>query len=304
MRQLSALAGVSTRTLYDLFAEGKQECLLSTYDAAMRRLARRVALAYISEHRWERRLARAVDAFACEVRDEPAVARLVLVEVFAAGPGALERMEHAHSLFEGMINLSFRQTAAGEPPPLVVKGVVAGLARVARARLLDGRAVELPGVHRGAAGVGAVLPLAGCCRGPKPWERWRADRARGRQRSRARGRERAHPGRCGQSRRTVRVFRAQPGEDRGRGGPPTQALPRALQERAAMFHGGIRAADQPRAGPCGGGRGARRELARRCAPCGVRAVPVSGGRSERRAAGVYRGAGARSGTGCARERAS
>jgi AcrR family transcriptional regulator len=144
VRQLSALAGVSTRTLYDLFADGKQECLLSTYDAAMRRMARRVALAYISEHRWERRLARAVDAFACEVRDEPAVARLVLVEVFAAGPGALERMEHAHSLFEGMINLSFRQTAAGEPPPLVVKGVVAGLARVARARLLDGRAVELP----------------------------------------------------------------------------------------------------------------------------------------------------------------
>jgi AcrR family transcriptional regulator len=144
VRQLSALAGVSTRTLYDLFADGKRECMLSAYDAAMRRMARRVALAYVSEDHWERRLARALDAFACEVRDQPAAARLVLVEVFAVGPGALERMERAHRLFEGMVNLSFSQTAGGTPPPLVVKGVVAGVARVARARLLDGRAAELP----------------------------------------------------------------------------------------------------------------------------------------------------------------
>jgi AcrR family transcriptional regulator len=144
VRQLSALAGVSTRTLYDLFSDGKEECLLSAYDAAMRRMARRVALAYLSERHRERRLARALEAFVGEVRDEPAAARLVLVEVFAAGSGALERMEHAHRLFEGMINLSFSQTAGRAPPPLVVKGVVAGIAHVARARLLDGRAAEPP----------------------------------------------------------------------------------------------------------------------------------------------------------------
>lgn len=145
MRQLSALAGVSTRTLYDLFSAGKQECFFSAYDAATRRMARRVAVAYISERDRERRLARALEAFACEVCDEPQAARLVLVEVLAAGPAALERMERAQRLFEGMVDLSFRQTAGGvATPPLLVKGVVAGGARAARARLLAGRERELP----------------------------------------------------------------------------------------------------------------------------------------------------------------
>jgi AcrR family transcriptional regulator len=145
VRQLSALAGVSTRTLYELFSAGKQECFFSAYDAAIRRMARRVAVAYISERDRERRLARALEAFACEVRDEPQAARLILLEVFAAGPAALERMEYAQRLFEGMVALSFRQTAGGlATPPLLVKGVVAGGARVARVHLLAGRERELP----------------------------------------------------------------------------------------------------------------------------------------------------------------
>jgi AcrR family transcriptional regulator len=145
VRQLSALAGVSTRTLYELFADGKRECFFSAYDTAMRGIARRVALAYISERHWERRLPRALEAFLCAVSEDPSAARLVLVEVFAAGPGALERMEHTHRLFEGMVDLNFRQTAGGAaPPPLVLKGVVAGVARVARVRLLDSATAELP----------------------------------------------------------------------------------------------------------------------------------------------------------------
>jgi AcrR family transcriptional regulator len=145
VRRLSALAGVSTRTLYDVFADGKRECLLSAYDAAMRRMARRIVLAYVSERQQERRLARGLEAFAHEVYEEPAVARLVLVEIFAAGPAALDRMEHTHRLFEGIVDLSFRQAPGGAvSPPLVVKGVVAGVARVARVRLLNDRAAELP----------------------------------------------------------------------------------------------------------------------------------------------------------------
>lgn len=145
VRQLSALAGVSTRTLYELFSAGKRECFFSAYDAAIRRMARRVAVAYISEPDPERGLALALEAFAREVCEEPHAASLVLVEVYAAGPEALERMEHAQRLFEGMANLSFRQSAGGvATPQLLVKGIVAGGARVARVRLLAGRERELP----------------------------------------------------------------------------------------------------------------------------------------------------------------
>jgi AcrR family transcriptional regulator len=144
VRQLSALAGVSTRTLYDLFSDGKEECLLSAYDAQMRHLARRVALAYVSEPHRARRFASALETFLSLVRDDPAAAQLMFVEVFAASSGALERAEHTQRLFEEMISLNLRQTAGGVPPPLVVKGVVAGIARVARMRVLEDRAGELP----------------------------------------------------------------------------------------------------------------------------------------------------------------
>ncbi len=144
VRRLSALAGVSTRTLYDLFSDGKEECLLSAYDTKMRQLARHVALAYVSEPYRTRRFASALETFLSMVRDDPAAAHLMFVEVFAASSGALERAEHTQRLFEEMINLNLRQTAGGVPPPLVVKGVVAGIARVARMRVLEGRAGELP----------------------------------------------------------------------------------------------------------------------------------------------------------------
>lgn len=143
VRELTALAGVSTRTLYELFADGKEECLLSAYDMAMHNIARRVALAYASGHDRERRLHSALQAFTQAVCDDPQAARLVLVEVFAAGPVALERMQHTHRLFESMINMSFRQTT-GAPPSRIVTGIVAGVANVARGRLLEGRQSELP----------------------------------------------------------------------------------------------------------------------------------------------------------------
>jgi AcrR family transcriptional regulator len=75
------------------------------------------------------------------------MARLVLVEAFAGGPAALERMRLAEALFQGMIDQSFAGAADPVPvPPLIVKGIVAGVHRVARAHLLAGRERELPGV--------------------------------------------------------------------------------------------------------------------------------------------------------------
>jgi AcrR family transcriptional regulator len=76
---------------------------------------------------------------------EPKAARLALVEAFGAGPAAIERMEHASGLFEAMVVTSFERAPDRlVPPPMVVKGIVAGVARVARVRLLDGRSAELP----------------------------------------------------------------------------------------------------------------------------------------------------------------
>lgn len=77
-------------------------------------------------------------AFADQITRSPEAARLALVEAFTAGAVAVERMQRTDLLFEALVvkNLSL---AEGAPrlPPLVVKGVVAGGGRLARARLLS-----------------------------------------------------------------------------------------------------------------------------------------------------------------------
>ena len=145
--ELARLAGVSKHTVYEHFPGGKQECFLSTYELIVRRSSRRVGAAQKDCRDWRERLHLAFCAWAGGIAREPKAARLALVEAFAGGPAALERMRRAEGLFEAMIDHSF----AGAPDgvvvaPLVVKGIVAGVHGVARARLLAGRAHELPGL--------------------------------------------------------------------------------------------------------------------------------------------------------------
>ena len=144
VRELVRLAGVAPRTFYEHFAD-TDECFLVTYDVVVARAARRIVEAQRLERDWRARLCRAFQAFVRELVREPKAARLALVEAFGAGPAAIERMEHANRLFEGMVATSFEHAPDRiVPPPIVVKGIVAGIARVARARLLAGRAHELP----------------------------------------------------------------------------------------------------------------------------------------------------------------
>ena len=92
------------------------------------------------ESEWCERLRLGFLAFAGQIAGSPESARLALVEVFAAGAAAVERMQRTNQLFEAMVakNLALAD-GSPRPPPLVVKGVVAGGSRVARARLLSGR---------------------------------------------------------------------------------------------------------------------------------------------------------------------
>jgi AcrR family transcriptional regulator len=146
MRGLSQLAGVSTRTIYKHF-EGASACFLSTYEMAVRRAACRIIASQRDERDWQKRLHLAFSAFAREVEREPQAARLVLVEAFAAGPLALEQMRRMEATFEAMIKESFAHAPDGiVVPPLVIKGIVAGIVRIARGHLMDGREAELPGL--------------------------------------------------------------------------------------------------------------------------------------------------------------
>lgn len=138
VRQLTKLAGVSTRTFYEHYA-GKHDCFLATYELVVHRTALHVMLAPRTARNREDGLRLAFRAFAADVAREPKAARFALVEALGAGPAAFERVHRARDLYAHMITMSFSR-APGDPVlhPLIAIGIASGVAEVMRASLLAG----------------------------------------------------------------------------------------------------------------------------------------------------------------------
>jgi AcrR family transcriptional regulator len=143
VEKLTSRARISKRDFYKLFA-GKEECFLAAYDIIVSHSVRGIVAAAEGEQEWRERLRLGVLAFADQITSSPEAARLALVEAFTAGAVAVERMQRTNRLFEGLVarNLALADDAP-RLPPLVVRGVVAGGSRLARARLLSGRPRQL-----------------------------------------------------------------------------------------------------------------------------------------------------------------
>jgi AcrR family transcriptional regulator len=90
VEHLLVQAGVSRRTFYELF-DDREDCFLAAYDEAMRRVLRVVTDAYLDGDVPERRIEAALEAFLELLASEPELARMCVVEVFAAGTRARER---------------------------------------------------------------------------------------------------------------------------------------------------------------------------------------------------------------------
>jgi len=131
-------AHLSKRDFYKHFSS-KEECFLATYDIIVNHSLRGIHAAIEGEEEWRERLRLGYLTFAGQIADNPEAARLALIESFAAGAGAVERKQRTGRLFEALVAKSLAP-ADGSPrlPRLLVKGIAAGCARVARARLLSG----------------------------------------------------------------------------------------------------------------------------------------------------------------------
>jgi len=140
---LTNRARISKRDFYKLFA-GKEECFLAAYDLIVSRSVRGILAAAEGGEDWRERLRLGLLAFAGQITANPDAARLALVETFAAGTVAVERMVHTNRLFEALVEKNFALSdGAPRLPRLVVNGIVAGGDRMARARLLSGHPTEL-----------------------------------------------------------------------------------------------------------------------------------------------------------------
>jgi len=83
-------AGVSRETFYQLFSS-KQDCFSAALDIAIERLLAALATVGHPEGEPQERPRRLIGAYLDILADEPALARMFLVEVYAAGPDAIQR---------------------------------------------------------------------------------------------------------------------------------------------------------------------------------------------------------------------
>ena len=142
VRDLARRARISSRAFYQHFS-GKEDCFLRTHEAIVRRAAKRVIASQAGERDWQQRLRLASQAFARELARDPKAARLALVEAYGAGPRAREQALWAEGIFAAMLRESFDRVLDGVVvSPLVTRGLVAGIASVARSRVLWGEDTE------------------------------------------------------------------------------------------------------------------------------------------------------------------
>lgn len=140
---LVELSGVSSRSFYDLFGD-MQGCAKALVEELLR-MAQGQLDAGESVKDLEVEGRRLFVAFATLIAAQPAAARVLLLEVFAAGPEVLESVERAITRYERRMRKRYEATPEREGmPDQIVDAIVGGVLEVARTRLRLGRAEEMP----------------------------------------------------------------------------------------------------------------------------------------------------------------
>jgi AcrR family transcriptional regulator/DNA-binding MarR family transcriptional regulator len=141
--RVSARAGMSTKTFYDLFADS-EDCFLAVFDRAVDELAAVAAPAWTAEGEWVDRVRSALVVLLARLERDPAVAKVVFVEALGAGPRGLARRAEVLDRVAGLID----EGRAGSPlaevlPSLTGMGVAGAAFSIVHARLVEQRSGSL-----------------------------------------------------------------------------------------------------------------------------------------------------------------
>jgi AcrR family transcriptional regulator len=139
-------AGISRRTFYELFTD-REDCFVGAYDAAMRHAFRLVTDAYLDCATPERRIEAALEAFLGYCAANPAVARMCIVEVFAAGTRARERRAEFMSRFAALMEHALGDMRGDSKlDRLAAQALVGGVHEVIYGPIDRGDVADLPGL--------------------------------------------------------------------------------------------------------------------------------------------------------------
>jgi AcrR family transcriptional regulator/DNA-binding MarR family transcriptional regulator len=139
--RVSGRAGMSTKTFYDLFADG-EDCFLGVFDRAIEELAAAAGPVWAGEGDWVERVRGAVIVLLASIERDRALGKVVFVEALGAGPRVLARRAEVLDRAAGFIDEGRVGGPAGLPP--LVAAPVAGAAfSVIHARLVQERPESL-----------------------------------------------------------------------------------------------------------------------------------------------------------------
>jgi AcrR family transcriptional regulator len=116
-------AGVARKTLYDNF-DGKEEVLLAAFDTAVEEVTRRMEEACAeADSAWFDQVAAGLRAFLTYVSEEPAYARLCVIEAMSATPAASARYDAA---LQGVVDHLRQKAPAGSGLPATTEETLVG----------------------------------------------------------------------------------------------------------------------------------------------------------------------------------
>ena len=131
-------AGVARKTLYDNF-EGKEEVFLSAFDTAVDEALERIEADCAEvEGGWEERVQVGLAAFLRYVAENPALARMCMIEALSATPATTQRYEDSLETFVGLT----RQTLPRDErlPDTIAETLVGGVAWIVYQQIRRGEA--------------------------------------------------------------------------------------------------------------------------------------------------------------------
>jgi AcrR family transcriptional regulator len=158
--RITARAGVSRRTFYDLF-EDREDCFLAVFEEAVARAAALAHDAGAREESWRGRVRAGLRALLACFDREPLVGSLLVVDALGAGARVLERRARVLDALIAIVDAGRAEAPAGaELPPLTAEGVVGAVLAVVHARMLERRRRPLLEMSNHLMGM-IVLPYLG-----------------------------------------------------------------------------------------------------------------------------------------------
>jgi len=134
--QITARAGVSRRTFYEVF-DDQEACLIALLDDTIGLVVEEIRMEVPRGAGWRERVRGGLGAILAFLDREPALARVCVVQALRGGPKVLERREQALALLAEAIDAGRGESArAAKCTPVTAEGLVGAVFGILYTRLL------------------------------------------------------------------------------------------------------------------------------------------------------------------------